>query len=84
MTAQSREQRLELARLQREAFAYDAGASRLRAIPQSRVPWLIRALRSRGANHVVGATMATMSAELSVLLLASGFACSLGVASEYG
>jgi hypothetical protein len=84
MTAKTREQRLELARLQREAFAYDAGASRLRAIAPSRVQWLIRALRSRRSDRVVGATMATMSAELSVLVLASGYACGLGAASEYG
>lgn len=71
MTARNAEQRLELARIQREAFAYDAGASRLRAIRPTRVPWLIRLLRSRSTDRVIGAALATMSAELSVLLLAT-------------
>ncbi|HUR29741.1 MAG TPA: hypothetical protein VM509_16235 [Planctomycetota bacterium] len=72
MTAHTAEERLELARIQREAFAYDAGASRLRAIRATRAPWLVRLLRSRSADRVVGAALATMSAELSVLVLAIG------------
>ena len=71
MTARSQEERLALARIQREAFAYDAGATRLRAIRPTRMAWLIRLFRSRTTDRVVGATMATMSAELSVLLLAT-------------
>jgi hypothetical protein len=70
MTARTRDERLELARIQREAFAYDAGAARLRAIRPTRMPWLIRLFRSRTTDRIVGATLATMSAELSVLLLA--------------
>jgi hypothetical protein len=84
MKARTPEHRLELARLRREAFAYDSGAARLRAVPASRVPWLIRSLRSRAADRVVGATLATMSAELSVLLLASSGAGSLGIIAELG
>jgi hypothetical protein len=84
MTIRTPEQRLELARIQREAFAYDAGATRLRAIAASRVPWLIRLLRSRTVDRVVGATWATMSAEVSVLLLASRRARVLGAVSKHG
>ena len=71
MAARAPEERLELARIRREAFAYDAGAARLRALRPTRVGWLIRLLRSRSANPVVGAALATMCAELSVLLLAA-------------
>jgi hypothetical protein len=39
-------------------------------VRSSRIVWLIRLLQSRGTDRVVGAALATMSAELSVLLLA--------------
>jgi hypothetical protein len=74
MTAHTPEALLDLARIQREAFAYDAGAARLRAVRPSRIGWLIRVLQSRGTDRVVGAALATMSAELSVLLLAARLA----------
>jgi hypothetical protein len=61
--------RLTLARLQREAFAYDAGAAHLRRIQHTRVGWLIGHLRTRRADPVVGATFETMSAELAVLAI---------------
>jgi hypothetical protein len=71
MTARAPDEMLELARIRREAFAYDAGAARLRALGATKVAWLIRLLQSRSADPVVGAALATMSAELSVLLLAA-------------
>jgi hypothetical protein len=64
------ETRLTLARLQREAFAYEAGSARLRRIEQIRMGWLIRRLRARQGDPVIGAAFATMSAELAVLALA--------------
>lgn len=84
MSAPTRERRLELARIQREAFAYDAGAARLRAIHPSRAAWLVRRLASRSADAVVGATLATMSAELSVILLATAIARGLAPFREQG
>jgi hypothetical protein len=71
MSAPTTESRLELARLQREAFAYEAGAARVRSIRDTRVPWLVRVLRGRGGDPVVGATLATMAAELAVLHVAT-------------
>jgi hypothetical protein len=71
MSAETTESRLVLARLQREAFAYEAGAARLGGIRGTRVPWLVRLLRGRGGDRVVGATLATMSSELAVLHLAT-------------
>jgi hypothetical protein len=70
MTARSREQRLELARLEREAFAYDAGAARIRRLAATRVAWLVELLRERRADRVVGAAFTGMAAELAVLHVA--------------
>jgi len=84
MTARTAAHRLEIARIVREAFAYDTGASRLRSLDSSRLRWLIRRLRSRSADRIVGATMATMAAELSVLLLASTFPHELGDSPNHG
>jgi hypothetical protein len=70
MSARTTAHRLELARLQREAFAYEAGAARLRALRSTRVPWLVRLFRSRAGDPVIGATLASMAAELAVLQLA--------------
>jgi hypothetical protein len=72
MDARSVEQRLELARLQREAFAYDAGAARLRTARSTTLPWLIRHLGGRGTDRVVGPTFTTLAAELAILHLAHG------------
>lgn len=81
MSARSPEQLLDLARLQREAFAYDAGASRLRSVRASRIPWLVRLLRSRSGDQIVGTALAYMSAELAVLHLASHLVDATGDAS---
>lgn len=81
MSARSPEELLALARLQREAFAYDTGASRLRSVRASRIPWLVRLLRSRSGDQVVGAALASMSAELAVLHLASHLDDTTGDAS---
>jgi hypothetical protein len=66
MTARSAESRIALAKLEREASAYEAGAGRLRHIGASRVSWLIGHLRGRDSDPVVGATFSSMSAELAV------------------
>jgi hypothetical protein len=71
MTAHAPDEILELARIRREAFAYDAGAARLRDVLATKIPWLIRLLSSRSTDRIVGAALATMAAELSILLLAS-------------
>lgn len=70
MTARSAQDRLALARLQREAFAYDAAAARLRTVRATRIPWLVRLLGARAGDRVVGATLGSMAAELAVLHLA--------------
>ena len=72
MTARSTEQILELARLQREAHAYEAGTARLQGLRPTRVAWLIRLLLARRSDRVVGRTLGTMAAELAVLMVASG------------
>jgi hypothetical protein len=70
MSARSAADRIELACLHREAFAYDAAASRVRGVRASRIPWLVGLLRSRSDDPVIGATLATQAAELAVLHLA--------------
>jgi hypothetical protein len=68
------EARVPLARLQREASAYDAGAARLRRLELTRTGWLVRRLHSRRADRVVGAAYSTMAADLAMLTLGIGFA----------
>jgi hypothetical protein len=69
MTASSTEQILELARLQREAHAYDAGTVRLQGLRPTRIAWLVRLLLARRGDRVVGRTLGTMAAELAVMRL---------------
>lgn len=70
MRTRSASQRIHLAKLRREANAYDTGALRLRSGGLRRGDVLIRLLRARKSEGVVGWTHATMAAELSVLLMA--------------
>jgi hypothetical protein len=68
------ETRVMIARLQREAYAYEAGAARLRRLELTRTGWLVRRRHSRRSDRVVGAAYSTMSADLAVLTLGIGLA----------
>lgn len=70
----SADARVTLARLQREAYAYEAGAARLRRIEHTRTGWLVMRLHARRSDHVVGAAYSTMAADLAVLTLGIGLA----------
>ena len=84
MSARTTADRLELARISREAFAYDAGAARLRSARVTRIAWLIRFLRARSADRIVGPALAIMSNELSVLHLSAVLAGAAGELVDHG